>query len=408
MRGESWITKAWSISVISLLILSCSLGICSSNASAGEATPLSAPPEGITGYVRESGSGIAISGASVTCSNGQSTTTNSNGFYAIGIYAYTTVTITVSKSGYITQAKSASANPRTGMGACDFTLILYNYGTITGYVKDSYNTGILGATVSIDGRSATTSSTGQYTIIAPAGTNEDIVVTKAGYWTQTLQVTVTKDTTTAKDFVLEGDQLKRANLLAMFCTVGPTTTSRLEYNTGYASVCEVNDYAAGSGMTTSVTWSASVGAGLNNTPSLIRQKEVWVSGSYGNIANGITNVYVNSQLNNYHTVNTIPEYLPSSVQDSPTNLVWTETTLPGQQITVQKYNSGSLTLQAGLVIDVTTSVIFASTTVTLECTLKSTDTVSSTSKIIITNNDTQTHTYKFCLEGGMIMHAWEL
>ena len=171
----------------------------------GETTPLNFEltllPGTITGTVTNSLTGEPIAGANVTA-NGYSATTNSSGAYVIPDVPLGNYTVTASAAKYVNQSKTATVTAGTTT-TLDFELTPLN-GTISGIVTDS-STGdpISEATVTANGMSATTNSSGAYTISdVPAG-NYTVTVSANGYEDSSqTSVTVVAGETTTVNFEL--------------------------------------------------------------------------------------------------------------------------------------------------------------------------------------------------------------
>ena len=129
----------------------------------------------IAGKVTDS-NGNAISGVTLTLSNGKTATSSSNGNYRFDNIDQDTYTVTPSKSGYVFNPASRSVTgPRQPLNTTpdvtgqNFTGT--DQSTISGRVTDSGGGPIAGVTVSAGGgRTATTDNSGNYTIVdLPAG-----------------------------------------------------------------------------------------------------------------------------------------------------------------------------------------------------------------------------------------------
>ena len=129
----------------------------------------------IAGKVTDS-NGNAISGVTLTLSNGKTATSNSNGNYRFDNIDQDTYTVTPSKSGYVFNPASRSVTgPRQPLNTTpdvtgqNFTGT--DQSTISGRVTDSGGGPIAGVTVSAGGgRTSTTDNSGNYTIgDLPAG-----------------------------------------------------------------------------------------------------------------------------------------------------------------------------------------------------------------------------------------------
>ncbi len=131
----------------------------------------------------ESAPGPALAGATVSIA-GLTTTTSSTGTFTITAIPLGTYTLTISRTGYATYTSSSYVISGNQSGLSFYLDPTYS---MSGTVHSGSVTGpaLAGATVSIAGKTATTSSTGAFTIAAiPAGT-QTLTISKAGYMTYT-------------------------------------------------------------------------------------------------------------------------------------------------------------------------------------------------------------------------------
>jgi hypothetical protein len=180
-------TSSWSVS-------DCSVSGCSEHSSSmSNRWPSTTLAYGtITGTVTDAAGVVAA--ATVTNDRAQSTTTDANGVYTFtSVPAGTTaVTVTVAKTGYITQSKPITfADGQTVM--LGFKLV--KLGSISGAVTDSVaKTALQGVTVSVTGGSTTTDANGAYTLSGLTAGTYTVSFAKTGYTTQTRSVMVANDT----------------------------------------------------------------------------------------------------------------------------------------------------------------------------------------------------------------------
>jgi len=158
----------------------------------------------IWGMVTDSSTGDPISGANVTADTVASETTNEDGYYWITDIEHGNYTVTASAAGYQTSSETITVLPgETTALNFELTLAPLN-GTISGIVTDS-STGdpISEVTVAANGMSATTNSSGHYTISdVPAGTYT-VAVSANGYEDSSqTNITVVAGETTTVDFEL--------------------------------------------------------------------------------------------------------------------------------------------------------------------------------------------------------------
>lgn len=154
----------------------------------------------ITGIVQSS-SGTAISGATVGYGGG-STTTNSSGGYTLTGVPTGTVQLVASASGFQSVSQSVTVNGGATSTA-NFTLIPVTAGSVTGKVTNISNGAILaGATVTWSGGSATTNSSGIYTMTNVTAGSQNITASASGYLPRTSAVTVASGATVTLNFQL--------------------------------------------------------------------------------------------------------------------------------------------------------------------------------------------------------------
>jgi outer membrane protein assembly factor BamB len=144
-------------------------------------------PATIIGTITDKNTGNPIANVTVTAGSAQNTT-GGNGKYLLTILLPGTYNLTVTKSGYVTNATSVIVSPGVTY-TINRALGLAN-GIITGVVTDK-NTGayVVGATVTTGSYQATTGADGKYTLSVPPGTYT-VTISKQGYDQQTFQVTV--------------------------------------------------------------------------------------------------------------------------------------------------------------------------------------------------------------------------
>jgi len=158
--------------------------------SAGVANPqnltLSYSSASVAGYVRNS-SGVGISGASVSCGGG-SAATSSNGSYAISGLAMSSATLVCTLAASKPPTFSSNSAPVTlnaGVTVSQNLSLPYSSASVSGYVRNASSAGINGTAVTCGGASATSTSTGAYTIsgiaMPSAASACTIVASKSGY-----------------------------------------------------------------------------------------------------------------------------------------------------------------------------------------------------------------------------------
>ena len=155
----------------------------------------------ITGTVNST-SGAAIAGASVGFGGG-TTTTNASGVYTLNGVPVGTVQLVASAAGF----QSVTQNVTVTGGAtatANFTLAAGSAaGAVTGKVTNISNGAALsGATVSWSGGSATTNTSGIYTLSNVTPGSRSITATKSGYLPRTSTANVTGGATATLNFQL--------------------------------------------------------------------------------------------------------------------------------------------------------------------------------------------------------------
>jgi len=158
----------------------------------------------LAGKVTDASTGLPISDATITAvgPENRSTSTTGNGTYSLDEVLVGDYTVTASAPGYISDSKPVTVHENVP-ATVDLALTLLP-GTVSGVVKDS-STGdpIAGATVTVDGMSATTNSSGGYMVSdVPVGTY-NVTVSADGYQSSSqTDITVTAGETTIADFEL--------------------------------------------------------------------------------------------------------------------------------------------------------------------------------------------------------------
>lgn len=153
----------------------------------------------ITGHVVSS-TGAGIPGATVSAA-GVSTTTDSTGTYTLNNIPTGTQNVTASATNYSSASTTVVVAASTTVTAPNITLSS-SVGSVTGKVTNTSGAAIVGASVGFGGGTATTDSTGAYTLNnLPTGTIQ-LVASAAGYSSQTQNVTVVAGTTVAANFTL--------------------------------------------------------------------------------------------------------------------------------------------------------------------------------------------------------------
>ena len=148
---------------------------------------------GLNGKVTNS-SGAPLLGANVAVGSSQASTA-SDGTWSIPNLAPGTVTISASLAGYNTNSESATVTAGSTTTATTLALTPINPGTVNGTVVNSTGAGVSGATVSSDGVTVSTSSTGAYTLAnLPAG-SATITASATGFANGSQTVTVVAGST---------------------------------------------------------------------------------------------------------------------------------------------------------------------------------------------------------------------
>ena len=160
----------------------------SANQTATDFTGTSTVTYTISGHIQNA-SAVAISGVTVTLSGGQagSTTTDASGNYSFaGLPSTNNYTVTPTKTNYtFSPAGLTHNNLSANQTATDFTGTSTVTYTISGHIQNASATSIVGATVTLSGGQAgstTTDSSGNYSFAGlPSTNNYTITPTKTNY-----------------------------------------------------------------------------------------------------------------------------------------------------------------------------------------------------------------------------------
>jgi hypothetical protein len=167
-----------------------------------EADPLKIQPinpGNISGTVTD-GNGYALSGATVSAA-GLSTTSGGEGNYALNNLPAGQTSILAALTGYQSGSTVVSVVAASSTAAPPITLVSSS-GSISGTVKNSAGSAIVGASVGYGGGTATTDSYGNYTLTGiPVGTVQ-LVASAQGFQSMTQNVSVAGGKTSAADFAL--------------------------------------------------------------------------------------------------------------------------------------------------------------------------------------------------------------
>jgi hypothetical protein len=156
-------------------------------------------PGNVTGTVAD-GNGYALSGATVSAA-GLSTTSGEEGSYALNNLPGGQTTILASLTGYQPGSASVSVVAAATTAAPTITLISAT-GVISGTLKNSAGSPIVGASVGYGGGTTTTDANGNYTLTGiPVGTVQ-LVASAQGFQSATQSVTVYGGKTSAANFTL--------------------------------------------------------------------------------------------------------------------------------------------------------------------------------------------------------------
>ncbi len=159
----------------------------------------------ITGTVTNASTGGAVSGVTVSTA-GLSTLTDTSGNYTLANLVVGSYSVTATKSGWGTQTKTASVTAGTNT---TLNFALAASGEIKGTITTSTGAAVSGATVNFTGgviatnKNVTSSSTGTYNSgWIPVGTYT-VTVSKSGFTTQTVSVTITSGQILTQNFTLQ-------------------------------------------------------------------------------------------------------------------------------------------------------------------------------------------------------------
>jgi hypothetical protein len=160
------------------------------NATANFTLAVAAGTGTVAGKVTNASTGGAISGATVGYSGG-SATTDSNGSYSLTGVPAGSIQLTASATGF--QSSTQTVTIQSGVNAtANFTLaVAASTGTVTGKVTNISTGGVIsGATVSWSGGSATSNSSGTYTLTGVTAGTQTITAARSGYLTRSNMASV--------------------------------------------------------------------------------------------------------------------------------------------------------------------------------------------------------------------------
>ena len=154
----------------------------------------------LSGKVTNAG-GVALSGATVTTTDGRSTTSDSTGAFTFGKVPAGAYSVTAVKNGYVSQTKSAAVVGNQTLSVTFALALVPPPGSVAGTItKASGGAGLSGATVAVSGgQSTTTDSSGKYSLAGMTAGSYSLTVSATGFASQTLPFTVTSGQTTTLD-----------------------------------------------------------------------------------------------------------------------------------------------------------------------------------------------------------------
>ena len=232
-------------------------------------------PGNVTGTVAD-GNGETLSGATVSAA-GLTTSSAEDGSYALNNLPAGQTTIRASLTGFQSGSNSVNVVAAATTVAPVITLVSSS-GAISGNVKSSTGAVIAGASVGYGGGTATSDSSGNYTLTGvPVGTVQ-LVASASGFQSVTQSVTVAGGTTSTANFVLAA------------VPAGGTVTGK---------ITNISNGAVLAGAT--VKWSG--GSTTTNTSGIY---------TLGNVAAGTQNITASA--NGY-----LPRTLPVSVSGGATS-----------------------------------------------------------------------------------------
>jgi PKD repeat protein len=195
-------------------------------------------PGTITGLVTNAGTGAAISGATVSYTGG-TTTTATNGSYTLSNVPPGDHLVTASKTGFASSSQTKTVPAGTTV-TLNFALV--PPGTVSGRVTNSATgAGIQGATVSYNGGSVITNSTGNYTAVVPSG-SETLTASATGYENKTQTVNVPANGSVTVNFALDQRQTTIQGEVDDAVTFEPIVGATVSYSGGSTTTDEFGFY----------------------------------------------------------------------------------------------------------------------------------------------------------------------
>ena len=169
---------------------------------------VSTAPGTVSGIVKNALTCAVAPGVTVTA-NGVSAVTDSNGNFTIAANARKSMAITATKTGWLSDARTATSIPNGGSEQSPAKIFISTAGQVSGHVHTSAGVAISGATLSFTGGklalnpTTTSNSTGAYNSNWIAVGNYTVTVTAPGFAPVTATATVTAGVVTPLDITLQ-------------------------------------------------------------------------------------------------------------------------------------------------------------------------------------------------------------
>ena len=256
-------------------------------------TEVAGSPSGaIAGTVTDAATGASLAGATVTDGT-TSAVTNTNGAYTLSNVAVGNYTVSASAPGYSTASQGVAVTAGQSSTAGLALTKTATTGAISGRVTDAATgAGIAGAAVSDGSASATTDSTGAYTLASvPAGPST-LSASAAGYTNASQTVSVTAGQTTAAAVALTKTVTAPATTMwvssVTFSASGPNVRVTVTVTSPVGPVAGAQVKLA-VGCSTGATWTFSGTTSSSGTATFAMQKAP--KGSYTATVTGLTGAY---------------------------------------------------------------------------------------------------------------------
>jgi M6 family metalloprotease-like protein len=177
------------------------------------------PTYSMSGTVRAGATGPVLSGATVTIA-GKSAVSTSYGTFSIAGIPAGSYTLTVSRTGYLTQTSTDFIVGGNQSNVSFYLSPVPTY-TVSGTVRQATGAVLSGATVSLGGKSSVTGSAGSFNIAGVPAGSYTLTVTRAGYHALTVTGYVISGDTGGVDLALDPLTYTLSGTVRLGSAIGP-------------------------------------------------------------------------------------------------------------------------------------------------------------------------------------------